>query len=83
MIACTPEIVGGPSILLGETVVVVDTGVPGSDDVILAAVEEIGRSAARRNIRDHAPSGDHVGSLSALVARTGARPYGPATRRRT
>ncbi len=68
-----PDIVGGPSILLGETVVLVDTGVPGSDDVILAAVEEIGRSAA--DVTDivitHA-DGDHVGSLAALVARTGA-----------
>ena len=68
-----PEIVGGPSILLGQTVVLVDTGVPDSDEAILAAVGEIGRSAA--DVTDivitHA-DGDHVGSLSALVARTGA-----------
>ena len=68
-----PDIVGGPTILLGETVVLVDTGVPGSDDPILAAVEEIGRDAA--DVTDivitHA-DGDHIGSLPALVARTGA-----------
>jgi glyoxylase-like metal-dependent hydrolase (beta-lactamase superfamily II) len=68
-----PDIIGGPTILLGETVVLVDTGVPGSDDAILAAVEEIGRNAT--DVTDivitHA-DGDHVGSLSALVARTGA-----------
>ena len=68
-----PDVVGGPSILLGQTVVLVDTGVPDSDEAILAAVEEIGRSAA--DVTDivitHA-DGDHVGSLSALVARTGA-----------
>jgi glyoxylase-like metal-dependent hydrolase (beta-lactamase superfamily II) len=68
-----PEIVGGPTILLGETVTIVDTGVPGSDDAILAAVAEAGRSPA--DVRDivitHA-DGDHVGSLAALVDRTGA-----------
>jgi len=69
-----PEIVGGPTILDGETVVIVDTGVPDSDEAILAAVEEIGRSAA--DVTDivitHA-DGDHVGSLAALVQLTGAR----------
>ncbi len=68
-----PEIVGGPTILLGETVTIVDTGVPGSEDTIIAAVEALGRSADE--IRDvvitHA-DGDHVGSLAGLVERTGA-----------
>jgi glyoxylase-like metal-dependent hydrolase (beta-lactamase superfamily II) len=68
-----PEIVGGPTILLGETVTIIDTGVPGSDDAILAAVEELGRS--REEVTDivitHA-DGDHVGSLGALVERTDA-----------
>jgi len=68
-----PDLVGGPTILLGETVVIVDTGVPGSEDAILAAVEEIGRNA--EDVTDivitHA-DGDHVGSLAALVERTGA-----------
>jgi glyoxylase-like metal-dependent hydrolase (beta-lactamase superfamily II) len=68
-----PEIVGGPTILLGEAVTIVDTGVPGSEETILAAVEELGRS--RDDVSDivitHA-DGDHVGSLTALVEQTGA-----------
>lgn len=68
-----PEIVGGPSILLGETVTIVDTGVPGSEGAILDAVRELGR--AEQDVADivvtHA-DGDHVGSLAALVQRTGA-----------
>jgi glyoxylase-like metal-dependent hydrolase (beta-lactamase superfamily II) len=68
-----PDLVGGPTMLLGDTVVLVDTGVPGSDETILAAVEEVGRSAG--DVTDivitHA-DGDHIGSLPGLVARTGA-----------
>jgi glyoxylase-like metal-dependent hydrolase (beta-lactamase superfamily II) len=68
-----PDIVGGPTILLGETVTIVDTGVPGSEEAILAAVEELGRS--RDDVSDivitHA-DGDHAGSLAALVEETGA-----------
>jgi glyoxylase-like metal-dependent hydrolase (beta-lactamase superfamily II) len=68
-----PEIVGGPTILLGETVTIVDTGVPESEDAILAAVEELGRSPdeVADIVITHA-DGDHVGSLAALVERTGA-----------
>lgn len=68
-----PEIVGGPTILLGEDVTIVDTGVPGSADAILAAVEQLGRSAGevRAIVITHA-DGDHVGSLAELVERTGA-----------
>jgi glyoxylase-like metal-dependent hydrolase (beta-lactamase superfamily II) len=40
------DVVGGPTILLGDGVIVVDTGVPGSATAILAAVEELGRDAA-------------------------------------
>jgi glyoxylase-like metal-dependent hydrolase (beta-lactamase superfamily II) len=68
-----PEIVGGPTILTGATVTIVDTGVPGSEGAILAAVEELGRS--RTEVADivitHA-DGDHVGSLAALVEETQA-----------
>lgn len=68
-----PDVVGGPTILLGDDVVVVDTGVPGSDEAILGALEELGRSAA--DVTDivitHA-DGDHVGGLAALVEATGA-----------
>jgi glyoxylase-like metal-dependent hydrolase (beta-lactamase superfamily II) len=68
-----PDIVGGPTILLGETVTIVDTGVRGSEDAILAAVEELGRSPGDVSdiVITHA-DGDHVGSLAALVERTGA-----------
>jgi len=68
-----PEVHGGPTILLGDGVVLVDTGVPGSETAILAAVEELGRS--REDVADivitHA-DGDHVGSLAALVELTRA-----------
>jgi glyoxylase-like metal-dependent hydrolase (beta-lactamase superfamily II) len=68
-----PGVVGGPTILLGDGVVVVDTGVPGSEVEILAAVEELGRAAG--DVTDivitHA-DGDHVGGLAALVEATGA-----------
>jgi glyoxylase-like metal-dependent hydrolase (beta-lactamase superfamily II) len=68
-----PDIVGGPTILAGETVVLVDTGVPGAEAAILAAVEEIGRSTGEITdiVITHA-DGDHIGSLSALVEQTGA-----------
>jgi glyoxylase-like metal-dependent hydrolase (beta-lactamase superfamily II) len=68
-----PEIVGGPTILLGATVTIVDTGVPGSETAILAAVEELGRSVddVADIVITHA-DGDHVGSLAALVERSGA-----------
>ena len=73
-----PDIVGGPSILLGETVVLVDTGVPGSAETIVSVVEEIGRSAG--DVTDivitHA-DGDHVGGLEALVQATGATVWAP------
>jgi glyoxylase-like metal-dependent hydrolase (beta-lactamase superfamily II) len=68
-----PEIVGGPTILLGDTVTIVDTGVPGSEDAILTAIEDAGRSPddVADIVITHA-DGDHVGSLAALVERTGA-----------
>ena len=68
-----PEIVGGPTILLGETVTIVDSGVPGAEDAILAAVADAGRSVAEvTDIVITPADGDHVGSLVALVERTGA-----------
>jgi glyoxylase-like metal-dependent hydrolase (beta-lactamase superfamily II) len=68
-----PDIIGGPTILLGESITIVDTGVPGSGDAILAAVHELGRSAdeVADIVITHA-DGDHVGSLAALVEHTGA-----------
>jgi glyoxylase-like metal-dependent hydrolase (beta-lactamase superfamily II) len=68
-----PDVVGGPTILLGDGVVVVDTGVPGSDAAILGVLEELGRSAddVTDIVVTHA-DGDHVGGLAALVEATGA-----------
>ena len=68
-----PEILGGPTILLGESVTIVDTGVPGSAEEILAAVESLGRARSDVGaiVLTHA-DGDHVGSLAALVEATGA-----------
>jgi glyoxylase-like metal-dependent hydrolase (beta-lactamase superfamily II) len=68
-----PEIIGGPTILLGETVTIVDTGVPTSEEAILGAVADAGRctSDVTDIVITHA-DGDHVGSLAALVERTGA-----------
>lgn len=74
-----PGVHGGPTVLLGEDVVLIDTGVPGSETAILAAVAELGRSAG--DVTDivvtHA-DGDHVGGLAALVEATGARVWAPA-----
>jgi glyoxylase-like metal-dependent hydrolase (beta-lactamase superfamily II) len=68
-----PDVVGGPTILVGDGVVVVDTGVPGSETAILAVLDELGRSAADVSdiVITHA-DGDHVGGLAALVEATGA-----------
>lgn len=70
-----PEILGGPTILVDEEAIVVDTGVPGSEDAILAALSELGATLAEIVIT-HA-DGDHVGSLDALAGRTGARVWAP------
>jgi glyoxylase-like metal-dependent hydrolase (beta-lactamase superfamily II) len=68
-----PEIVGGPTILLAEHVALVDAGVPGSEEAILAAVTMLGRTPSDvRDIVITHGDGDHVGSLAALVERTGA-----------
>jgi hypothetical protein len=42
-----PEIVGGPTILTGATVTIVDTGVPESESAILAATKSSGDRATR------------------------------------
>ena len=72
-----PDVVGGPTLLLGDAeVVLVDTGVPGADAEILAALAELGREPheLRHVLITHA-DGDHVGGLAALVEATGARVY--------
>ncbi len=68
-----PDVIGGPTILLGASVTVIDTGVPGSEEAILAALEAQGRRPEEVSdvVITHA-DGDHVGGLAALVERTGA-----------
>jgi len=61
-------------LLLGETLTLVDTGMPGSEEAILDYIECLGRDAgdlARILITHHHL--DHVGSLAALKARTPAQ----------
>jgi len=68
-----PEIVGGPTILLGETITIVDAGLPDSDAEILNAVSELGRTESDVSdiVITHADP-DHIGGLARLVERTGA-----------
>ena len=61
-------------LLLGSSLILVDTGMPGSEDTILGYIESLGRSAddlSRIVITHHHL--DHVGSLAALKARTSAQ----------
>ena len=74
-----PDVGGGPTIIVGDGVTIVDTGVPGSEDAILAGVAAAGRSAddVTDIVITHA-DGDHIGSLAVLAARTGARVWAGA-----
>jgi len=69
---------GGPSFILGDEVTLVDTGLEGSGDEILAALESLGRrrDEVTRILITHADR-DHVGGLAEIVAATGARVYAP------
>ena len=61
-------------LLLGETLTLVDTGMPGSEEAILDYIQCLGRDAgnlARILITHHHL--DHVGSLAALKAHTPAQ----------
>ena len=68
-----PDLVGGPTILLGETITIVDAGLPDSDEEILRAVSELGRSESDVSdiVITHADP-DHIGGLGRLVEWTGA-----------
>ncbi len=60
----------------GEPPVLIDTGIPGRENVILAAARELAPATARTPIGHvlvtHCHT-DHAGSLAAVVARTSAR----------
>jgi glyoxylase-like metal-dependent hydrolase (beta-lactamase superfamily II) len=67
------DVTGGPTILLGRSVVVIDAGLPGDDAAIVAALAELER--APEDVSDivitHADR-DHIGGLAALIEQTGA-----------
>jgi glyoxylase-like metal-dependent hydrolase (beta-lactamase superfamily II) len=60
----------------GDGLTLVDTGVPGSADTILASIRELGKQPAdvRHILVSHAHP-DHIGSLAALKRATGAKVY--------
>ncbi|HEY4690237.1 MAG TPA: MBL fold metallo-hydrolase [Anaerolineae bacterium] len=60
----------------GDGLTLIDTGLPGNDQRILKTITGIGRKPEdlKRIVITHA-DGDHVGSLAALQAVTGARVY--------
>jgi glyoxylase-like metal-dependent hydrolase (beta-lactamase superfamily II) len=64
----------GVYLLVGSSLALVDSGMPGSDEAILAYVESLDREPAdlSRIIVTHHHL-DHVGSLAALKQRTGAQ----------
>ena len=69
-------------LLLGSTLTLVDTGMPGSEETILGYIEGLGLSAAdlARIVITHYHL-DHVGSLAAIKARTSAQVLAHAGRR--
>ena len=74
------DVLGGPTLLVDdEYLTLVDTGVPDSEGAILALVESLGREPGdlRQVLLTHADR-DHVGSLAAIVAATGAEVYAHA-----
>jgi glyoxylase-like metal-dependent hydrolase (beta-lactamase superfamily II) len=74
------ELLGGPTLLAGATeLVLVDTGLPGSEVAIFSLVDSLGRNRAelRHILVTHADP-DHIGGLPALVEATDAQVYAQA-----
>jgi glyoxylase-like metal-dependent hydrolase (beta-lactamase superfamily II) len=70
-----PEMRGANAyLLMGETVTLVDAGMPGSEEAILGYMEGLGREPGDLGciVITHCHL-DHVGGLAALKARTGAQ----------
>ena len=69
----------GVFIINRDDVTVVDTGVPGKTDQILAAVREVGRAPGdvKQILVTHYHQ-DHIGNLGPLTEATGAQVYAPA-----
>jgi glyoxylase-like metal-dependent hydrolase (beta-lactamase superfamily II) len=68
---------GTPMVIVGANyITLVDTGTPGAEAQIFAAVEGLGRSRDDiKHILVTHSDGDHAGALAAIVAATGARVY--------
>lgn len=73
---CVPLGVVNAYLLVGEAVTIIDTGTPGSEGRVLAAIREVGRTADDVNaiIVTHCHA-DHSGSLAALKAAIGAEAW--------
>ncbi|HLF28365.1 MAG TPA: MBL fold metallo-hydrolase [Anaerolineae bacterium] len=72
-----PGIIANPYLIVSsDGLTLIDTGIRGSDRKILKYIAELGRAPAdlKRIVITHS-DGDHVGSLSALKAASGARVY--------
>jgi glyoxylase-like metal-dependent hydrolase (beta-lactamase superfamily II) len=60
-------------VIAGETVVLVDAGLPGRSEQILAAVRDVGRDPSQvQNVAVTHHHVDHIGGLASLVRKTGA-----------
>ena len=71
------DVMGGPAVIIsGDELTLVDAGLPGDDEKILAFIESLGhrRGALKHILLTHS-DGDHIGSLPAIVKATGARVY--------
>ncbi len=71
------DVMGGPSVLVSDDYVsLLDTGVPNSEAKIFALIESLGRKPRDlKHILITHSDGDHIGSLPALHAATGAQVY--------
>ena len=71
------DIVGNPTVIVsGDEVTLIDAGTPGNEEKILEFIESLGhrRGALKHILLTHS-DGDHIGSLPALAAASGARIY--------
>jgi len=72
-----PKVVANPYIIVDpDGLTIIDTGIPRSDNKILAYIASLGKSArdVKRILLTHSDL-DHVGGLAALQKATGARSY--------
>ncbi len=71
------DVVGAPTLIVdADYLSLVDTGIPGSEGKIFALIESLGRKRADlKNILITHSDLDHIGSLPALLAATGAQVY--------